>query len=779
MARKTRSRRTAKRSLLGRFLRSKFVRWLLIILLIVSAVGLWQMDRHIRAEFEGKRWALPAKVFARPLELYAGAPLSVNDLKIELQALGYQFTETVEKPGQTSVSGSRAIISSRGFQLPDGIEPAQQLVLDFTGSELRQLRNSAGEELTLVRLEPALIGGIYPLNNEDRDLIQLSDAPDALTDALLVIEDRDFYQHFGLSPKGIARAMWANIRAGALVQGGSTLTQQLIKNFYLTADRTLLRKLMEVPMAILLEYHYSKNEILEAYLNEVYLGQDGNRAIHGFGLGASYYFAQPLQELQLQHHALLAGMVKGPSYFDPRRHPERAKQRRDLVLKVLLDEGKISEADYLLAVNAPLGVVEKGTLTKEAYPAYLDLVKRQLRQEYADDDLNSEGLQIFTSLDPISQRKAETALTTTIASLQQQHGEKLAELQGSMVVTDPQTGEVLAIIGDRRTRYQGFNRALDAKRPMGSLIKPAVFLTALENGYTLASPVDDSPYSLDLPNGDIWSPENFDRQSHDDILLIDALSHSYNLATARLGMDLGLDKVIATLKRLGVDKSMQPYPSLLLGAQSLSTLEMAAMYQTIAAGGFQIPPRAIRNVSDAEGNALSRYPFKLQQTIAAEPIFLLQTALQEVMRSGTGRFAATQLPAGTRVAGKTGTSDQQRDSWFAGYSANRLAVVWLGLDNNQSLPLTGSSGALPVWSRYMASEALLSLENIPPADVKYAWVDAQNGKLSDQRCEDVRQLPFIAGTLPKEQADCMASTIEQRDNNPVQRSVDWIRGWFN
>ena len=778
MPRKSNSRHSAKNSLLRRLLRSKLLRWILLIVVAVSIIGLWQTDRHIRAEFEGKRWALPAKVFARPLELYAGAPLSISDLKIELQALGYQFTSSADTPGQASISASRAVINSRGFTLPDGTEPAQQLVLDFAGNELSQLRNSAGSELTLVRLEPALIGGIYPLNNEDRDLIQLNDAPDALVAALIAIEDQDFYRHFGISFKGIARAMWANIKAGAFVQGGSTLTQQLIKNFYLTADRTLLRKLMEVPMAVLLEYHYSKDEILEAYLNEVYLGQDGNRAIHGFGLAANYYFAQPLQELQLRHHALLAGMIKGPSYYDPRRHPERAKQRRDLVLKVLLDQGKITEADYLLAVNAPLGVVEKGTLTKEAYPAYLDLVKRQLRQEYADEDLNSEGLQIFTSLDPISQRKAETALTTTIDQLQQQHGEKLADLQGSMVVTDPQTGEVLAIIGDRRTRYQGFNRALDAKRPMGSLVKPAVFLTALENGYTLATPVDDSPYSLELPNGDVWQPENFDRQYHDDILLIDALTHSYNIATARLGMTLGLDKVIGTLKRLGVEKNLLPYPSLLLGAQSLSTLEMAAMYQTIAAGGFQIPPRAIRSVSDADGNALSRYPFKLKQTIAAEPVFLLQTAMQEVMRSGTGRYATSQLPAGIRVAGKTGTSDEQRDSWFAGYSANRLAVVWLGLDNNQSLPFTGSSGALPVWTRYMDSESLLSLSNTPPGNIEYAWVNQQTGRLSDQRCENVRQLPFMQGSVPVEQAECV-KTIEQRDNNPVQRSIDWIKGWFN
>ena len=346
--------------------------------------------------------------------------------------------------------------------------------------------------------------------------------------------------------------MLANLKAGRFIQGGSTLTQQLIKNFYLSSDRTLARKLLEIPMALLLELHYSKDEILEAYLNEVYVGQEGARAIHGFGLAAQYYFAQPLQELKPHQLALLAGFVKGPSYYEPRRHPERDENRRNLVLKVMHEQGVLEEDDYNKARVSQLGVVKQASLLKGAYPAYLDLVKRQLRQDYPDDELSSEGLRVFTNLNPIAQNKAEAALTKTITSLEKRHGEPLAELQGSMVVTNPQTGEVIAVIGGRETRYQGFNRALDTLRPIGSLVKPAVYLTAVEQGYHLASILDDSPFELTMPNGQIWQPENFDHQSHENVQLHQAMAHSYNLSTARLGMDLGLDNVIDTLHRLGV-----------------------------------------------------------------------------------------------------------------------------------------------------------------------------------------------------------------------------------
>jgi penicillin-binding protein 1B len=749
---------------------------LFIILLLLGGATLY-LDQQIRSQFEGKRWALPAKVFARPLELYVGAPVSLNDLKIELKALGYQFVDKVSAPGQVAFSASRATLSTRGFYFPDEHEPARQLILDFSGDNLSQIRSADQQPLTLIRLEPALIGGIYPLNNEDRDLIQLEEAPQAFIDALIAIEDRDFYDHFGISPKGIARATLANIRAGAFVQGGSTLTQQLIKNFYLTADRTLLRKMLELPMAMLLEFHYSKDEILEAYLNEVYLGQSGNRAIHGFGLGAAHYFAQPMQELKLHQLALLAGLVKGPSYYDPRRNPERAKTRRNLVLSVLHQQGSITDEEYMLASTAELDVVPSGSSMKEAYPAYIDLVKRQLRREYKDEDLGSEGLKIFTSLDPISQHKAEASLVSTIEDLGRTYGESLAKLQGSMVVTDPQTGEVLALIGDRNTRYQGFNRALDASRPIGSLVKPAVYLTALEQGYTLISELNDSPFSLTLPNQQTWSPKNYDGQTHGIVPMHEALTHSYNLSTAQLGMELGVEKVIDTLKRLGVDRPMDAYPSLLLGAQSLSTLEVASMYQTIAATGFQIPPRTIRTVTNSAGEPLSSYPFQLQQSIDEKPMFLLQYNLQQVTRSGTGRSIYQQLPININTAGKTGTSDQQRDSWFAGFTGNRLAVVWLGLDDNSPMPITGSSGALRAWTRYIAQEPLQSYEPAMPEGIEMLWIDPLSGKLADGLCENATQIPFISGTQPTETAAC-ATPEETFIENPIKRSIDWVKDIF-
>jgi penicillin-binding protein 1B len=746
---------------------------LFFAMIVLCGIALVFVDIHIRQQFEGKRWAVPAKVFARPLELYASLPLSLDDLKIELRGLGYQFVSKVTQPGQAEFSTTKAIIYSRGFNFPDGNEHAQQLVLDFSNDQLTNISTYQGNPIPLVRLEPILIGGIYPLNNEDRDLIQLQDAPQGLLDALIAIEDRDYYEHIGISPKGIARAMWINIKAGGFVQGGSTLTQQLIKNFYLNSDRNLARKLMEIPMAMLLELHYSKDEILEAYLNEIYVGQEGARAIHGFGLASNYYFAQPIQELKLHQLALLAGLVKGPSYYDPRRNPERSKRRRDLVLKVLNEQNSITDAQYKQATAMPLGIVKRASLLKGAYPAYLDLVKRQLRETYRDQDLNSEGLRVFTSLNPIAQNKAEAALVNTISKLEKRHGHRIKELQGSMVVTEPQTGEVIAIIGGRQTRYQGFNRALDAVRPIGSLVKPAVYLTAIEQGYTLISEVDDSPYTLTMQDGQVWSPENFEHQSHGMVPLHQAITHSYNLATARLGMDLGLDKVINTLQRLGVSRPMNAFPSLLLGAQGLSPMEVATMYQTIAANGFQMPLRSIRMVTDNAGQELSSYPFQLKQTVSSNSIHLLQYMMQETARSGTARSIYQHLPGNINAAGKTGTSDQQRDSWFAGFTGNRLAIVWLGQDDNASLPLTGASGALQAWISYMGSETLEPFVAASPEGIEYLWIDQQSGQLSAEHCTGAQQIPFLLGTGPTLAVDCVGQY-----NDPVSQSINWVKQLF-
>ncbi|EXF43521.1 penicillin-binding protein [Pseudomonas sp. BAY1663] len=467
-------------------------------------------------------------------------------------------------PGGASVAGNNVELHTRGFQFYEGNEESQRLRVRFSGDFVAGLNRANGGELPVARLEPVLIGGLYPAHNEDRILIKLDQVPPYLVETLVAVEDREFFHHFGVSPKSIARAVWVNLTAGQVRQGGSTLTQQLVKNFYLTNERSLSRKATEAMMAVLLELHYDKQEILEAYLNEVFLGQDGRRAIHGFGLASQYFFGQPLAELKLSQVALLVGMVKGPTYYNPRRNPERALERRNLVLDLLAEQQVVSVEEAAKAKQAPLGVTQRGSLADSSYPAFLDLVKRQLRQDYRDEDLTEEGLRVFTSFDPILQLKAEQAMSETLKRL----GKNTEGIEGAMMVTNPETGEIQAMLGSRQPGYAGFNRALDAVRPIGSLIKPAIYLAALEkpSQYTLTSLLEDEPFSVKGADGQIWKPQNYGRQAHGTVYLYQALANSYNLSTARLGLDLGVPNVLRTLERLGASPKWPAYPSMLLGA---------------------------------------------------------------------------------------------------------------------------------------------------------------------------------------------------------------------
>ena len=766
-----------RRSILG-YLFSLLVK-LALLGVVFFAVVLIYVDGQVREKFEGKRWELPAKVYARPLEVFVGQTLSHDHLRKELNQLGYRVVSAANGPGTAEFASTRVRIFTRGFAFSDEVEPSRRLLIDFAQGQVQRITDEQTQSaVALVRLEPALIGGIYPRSNEDRHLIRLEDAPPLLKETLLVVEDREFYDHFGISPKGMIRAAVVNARAGRFVQGGSTLTQQLIKNFYLTSDRTLTRKLLELPMALAMDFRYEKDEILEAYLNEVYLGQSGVRAIHGFGLASQFYFGRPISELELHQVALLVALVKGPSFYDPRRNPERATARRNLVINLLADQGYISVAERDQAIAEPLGVRQSRRMQSGNFPAYLDLVKRQLLKEYRPEDLSTEGLLIFTSLDPISQANADAAISEVLADLQKRHGERAGELQGAMVVTDPRTGEVLAMVGGKDTRFEGFNRALDARRAVGSLIKPAIFLAAIEQGYTLGSVLNDSPVELRLPNGDIWRPQNFDRQSHGNILFISALARSLNQSTVHLGLDIGLPKVIDVLKRLGVERNIQALPSLMLGAQEMTPMEMAEVYQTLAADGFRMPLRSIRMVTTADGQELSRYPFQLRQQVAAEPIYLIRYAMQEVGRTGTARSAYQRLPAELNFAGKTGTSNDQRDSWFAGFSGSRLAVVWVGRDDNTPLPFTSTGGALPVWTAFMHQEKSEPLVSRMPAGITMQWIDEASGRLSDPICEGSRQLPYIQGTEPRISVDCGQFIHLPQPNHAENDSNGWFRNLF-
>ena len=385
--------------------------------LVVLAGFAVYLDAIVQEKFSGKRWTVPAKVYARPLELFVGLKLAKDDFLKELDALGYRRESASNGPGSASVAGSTVELNTRGFQFYEGAEPARLIKVRFSGDYVAGLSQGSGANLAVARLEPLLIGGLYPAHHEDRILIKLDQAPPYLVDTLVAVEDREFFNHWGVSLKSIARAIWVNTTAGQLRQGGSTLTQQLVKNFYLTNERSITRKATEAMMAVLLEMHYDKREILEAYLNEVFLGQDGQRAVHGFGLASQYFFSQPLSELKLHQVALLVGMVKGPSQFNPRRNPERALERRNLVLDLLAEQGVVTAEEAAAAKAKPLGVTPRGSMADSSYPAFLDLVKRQLREDYRDEDLTEEGLRIFTSFDPILQSKAETALEETLKRL--------------------------------------------------------------------------------------------------------------------------------------------------------------------------------------------------------------------------------------------------------------------------------------------------------------------------------------------------------------------------
>lgn len=745
----------------------------MLLLLVMGLVALAVLDYQLTSRFSGSKWSLPSHVYSRALELYEGLELSRDGLVWELEKLGYRRVAQLSAAGQFRVQGQRVDVYSRAFQFWDESKAAQRFQLSFKGSRLVRLRAPQGKPLTLVRLEPLRIGGIYPAHLEDRQPVQLEELPPLLVESLIAVEDRDFYQHYGVSLRGIGRALVNNLRPGSATQGGSTITQQLVKNLYLSRDRNLLRKGLEAIMALMLEQHYSKGEIIEAYINEIYLGQAGKRAIHGFGMASQHYFNQPLAELDLHQIALLVAIAKGASYYDPRRHGERALQRRNLVISLLGQQGLINNDVADRASARGLGISRQPGTRTNPFPGYLDLVKRQLRQDYDEEAIRAGGLRVFTHFNPQIQRKLEAVISTRMPALEQRKGVSGQPVEVASLVVRVGTAEVQALLGGRDARFAGFNRALDARRPIGSTIKPAVYLTALErpDSYTLISPISDEPVAIAAEHGETWRPQNFDRKSHGDVPLYQALAQSYNLATARLGMALGLDGIGETLRRLGYDGPLPEVPALTLGAVSMSPFDVATLYHTIAAGGFYSPLASIHSVYSAENQPLKRYAYRVESRFDVGSIHLLQYAMQVVMREGTGRSVYRYLGDGIAVAGKTGTSNDQRDSWFSGFGGDYLAVVWLGRDDNGKMPFTGSSGALQLWSQLMADLKVSPLAFIRPDNIVYHWVDPGRGLLSEEGCEGARYLPFIAGSEPLESATCRSSRAD--------KVIDWFKDLLN
>jgi penicillin-binding protein 1B len=745
---------------------SHWFRNLFLILLTGGAFMLFSylgyLDYTVRKQFEGKRWAIPARVYASPVELYAGYALSAEKFEALLKMLHYRQDADLTAEGSYFKNGSQISVKTRDFAFWDQHQPTMSMSLSFTDMGIESITDiTTSQDIAIIRMDPVQIGSFYPTIKEDRVLIKLEEAPDTLIKGLLASEDRDFYKHFGVSPKGIARALWTNVRAGGTVQGGSTITQQLVKNFFLTNKRSLSRKVKEALMALILEYRYTKNEILEAYLNEIYLGQNGANSVHGFGLASEFYFGSTLKDLPLEQVASLVALVRGPSEYDPRRYPERAMQRRNLVLNEMATEGYITTNQAAEAMAKPLSVIPRPRRSSNRYPGFLDLVKRQLRQDYREEDLTSQGLRIFTTLDTQVQDTLEKTVTNKLNRL-----EKLPRannLETAVIVTRRDNGEVAALTSGRENLVGGFNRALDAVRPIGSLVKPAIYLTALEypNRYTITTRVSDSTIVVKGQNGTNWIPKNYDHREHGNVALHTALAKSYNLATVRVGMDVGITKTATTLKNMGVTRQLDLFPSLLLGAASLTPIEVTQMYQTLAGDGFLTPIKGIRAVVDTEGKKLQSYPLTVRQAVDPAATYIVNTMLQEVMHEGTGRAAYSSFPQDYGLVGKTGTTNDAKDSWFAGYTGDYLSVVWVGRDDNKSIGLTGSTGALPIWTTLMQQISTQPVNLIPPDNVKLVWVDPGSGLLANKDCGSGKQYPYISGSEPTAYSSCGQDIFEQ------------------
>lgn len=726
------------------------------------------LDRHASERFLDRQWKQAGRVYARPLELFSGRALAPDDFERELAAAGvlplepllagrYRYDNRRDNHRDNRRDGARFTVALPQRTFADGVEPALTFTIQFDSGGVQRIVETGGGPIELLRLPPAELGSLLPQDERDRTMVPIADFPTLLVAGVQAVEDRQFRHHHGVDPRAVLRALLRNLRSGDIVQGGSTITQQLVKNLFLDSRQTLTRKFNEAIMAISLEARFSKAEILEAYLNEVYLGQRGNRAIHGFGRAAEHYFGLPVDALSSDQIALLVGMVRGASWYHPERNPERALERRNLVLQMFRDTGLIDDAEFDAARVRPLGVDTRARPAPQGHPAFMELVARQLQADYRDADLREKGLRIYTTLSPSAQHHAEQALARGLADVEAEAN----TLQGAVVLAQPGSGEVRALVGDRRFRRPGFNRALDARRPIGSVIKPFLYLLALADPqrYTLATLLNDAPLSIPQQGGETWRPRNYDGVSHGRVPLMSALTNSYNQATVALGMQIGVKPLFRLLEQLGVAPGSARHPAAFLGAIDLTPLQVAQLYQSLASGGYAAPLRAITEVVDSNGQTIARYPMRLRPIREREPLALLDFALRETVRGGTARSLSARLRSSTarsaEIRGKTGTTSDRRDAWFAGYTDDWLGVVWVGRDDNQPAEVSGAASAMPIWARLFDQPPPPPRPPRWPDELGWYWIDWPRPRLAEESCPNARALPFIEGSQPAEYSECV------------------------
>ena len=742
----------------------------LVIITLIAAYTLY-LDSKVVAKFEGQRWQIPVQVFGKVEYFQQGDAINLGHVSASLLINNYQKVSKPNRSGQFAVSKNRIIIYRRPFDFGNGITPTDQITINVKNGRVEQVFID-NDTVDQVALEPILLDRIIPENKEDRVLVPLQSVPEMLLDTLLLVEDRDFYFHAGVSPLGILRAAYSNVKAGRTVQGGSTLTQQLIKNMYLTRTKTITRKVNEAIMALLLEYRYSKDQILEAYINEVYLGQHYANGIYGFGLAAEFYFGKNIAHLNYGQMATLIGIIKGPSYYDPWRHTERTRKRRDLVLRLMFEHKFITKNEFVQAAQSPLGVRKQRRLVKSTlkYPAYLQLVKRELSQLLFPNEQQS-GIRVFTAFSHYSQQLLEDTVKRQLDTLDK---DKQQNLQAAMVVTDITSGEIQALVGAKEAGFAGFNRALNATRPIGSLIKPAIYLAALERyqQYTLATTLEDNPLTIAIEGEETWQPKNDNGKFNGQVSLLSSLVRSLNVPSVNLGMALGLDNVANAIHLLGYPDDIVMRPSMLLGSLNMSPYQVNQFYLPLARNGVHIESHAIDKIISSQGETLWQFEQEEQSYFSLQASYLLNYALQQVTQSGTAKSLSWRLK-GYKTAGKTGTTNDQRDSWYVGYDQKTLVTTWIGNDDNKATTLTGSSGALVLYAEFMKRYGVNSIKHEMPSGVNVVEFERNTGYAVAQKCGNTDMLPAISAGLELHYDCSTAPTINRK-----KKEKSWFEKLF-
>ena len=704
---------------------------------------------HLSLTFGDHTWVSPSRIYSLPTLLAVGENLPPETLESVLADLDYGRRDgEFPAPGEYTSTGDRWIVHRRAFPGTRGVQGPALLEIDISGRTIRAI-SLRGEPVDEVALDPVLLATLVDQAREESRPVELDELPESLVQAVLAAEDAGFFGHAGLSIRGISRAAWNNVVADGPLQGGSTLTQQLVKNLYLTHERTLGRKLREAVLSVLIELRYDKRAVLEAYLNEVYWGHVGGLNLIGVGAAARAYFGKDAAHLDLEEAATLAGVIQAPNRHSPARHPERARRRRDWVLSRMRELGWIDETDYLAAVARPVEIRPYRGASRLA-PYFVDRALAEVEARYDVDPRNRGGLSILTTLDWRDQRAAEDALEAGLDALGREEGDGADDLQAALVSVSPQSGEIRAWVGGRDYGDSQFDRAGQGRRQAGSAFKPVVYAAALTRGLvTPASMIPDEPLTVRTA-GITWEPQNDDRSFRGWVSVRTALERSLNVPTARIALETGLDTVLETARALGIEGRLEALPALSLGAFEVTPEEMSSVYSTLAAGGVRHRPRAVRSILGSDRRPLDG-PTTPDSSRALTPqvAYVLTSLLQGVVDHGTAH-AVRALGLQGPVAGKTGTTNGRRDNWFGGYSPDRATVVWVGYDDNRETSLSGARAALPIWTRFaIAVRPSGGYDHFArPPGVEMVTVDPETGLRATLDCPSYRGEAFLEGQAP-------------------------------